>query len=95
MRSLISILGEKKSCKPKELDDKTVFFLFSGVLEREYGKRGLANIQPVFYKSGRLFLRAEQSIWANEVLMQKENLLSQLNDIIGNKEVVDIKISKR
>jgi len=95
MRSLVSIIGEKKIKKKRVLDDKTVFFIFSSVIEKEYGRRGIANIKPVFYKNGKIFLHIEQSVWVNEILMQKDSIIQQLNDIIGNKEIVSIVLSRK
>ena len=95
MRALKSFLQKKKTAVsqklPKqELDEKTVFYLWQKVVEREYGKQGVNNIRFGFYKNRILFLKIASSNWRNEIWLQKDFLREELNKKIGEKEVKKI-----
>jgi len=81
----------KSSCK---LDQETVFYLFKKIVKVKYGEIGSLNIEPVFYKEGKIFVRAGNSNWANEVWLNKKLLVEEVNRKIGDEEIKDIKIKK-
>ncbi len=90
MRTLKSLL-EKKVIKPKKnLDEKTIFFLWQKIIEREYGKQGVKNIKFSFYKNKTLYIAIKNSNWRNEIWMKKSFLCEELNKKIGQPEVKKI-----
>ena len=51
MKKISDILRLKKSINKKALDEKSIFYFFNKVVEREYGNKGLVNLCPNFLKS--------------------------------------------
>ncbi|QQS21007.1 MAG: DUF721 domain-containing protein [Candidatus Moraniibacteriota bacterium] len=81
-----------RSRTTKKIDEKTIFFLVSKVLEEEYGKRGAAMVRPSFFRDGKLFLKAKSSLWAEEMRLFAPELLERLTDSAGS-AVLEIKVS--
>lgn len=90
----IGILIKQKEKGPKlSLDDKTVFFLFGKIIKEEYGSQGSKNLKPNFFKNGKIFVKSESSIFASELLLNKNEIIRKINQEIGNKEIQDIKVN--
>lgn len=66
-----------------EIDEKTIFHIFSQIITEEYGEMGKKNISPVFYKEKSLYVAFSQSLWAQEVWMNRAYLIKRVNDRIG------------
>lgn len=81
--------------KEKEIDEKTIFHIAKRVIIAEYGKRGGENISPTFYKNKKLFLSPKTSLWASEIMLERESLRECVNKMIGSKVIEEIKISRR
>lgn len=95
MKSLNSFL-EKKKKKTKQcshLDEKTVFHIFSSVIKEEFGNQGNKNIKPCLVKDSVIFVRINNSIWAQELWIQRNLFIDNLNNKIGGKVIKDIKVS--
>jgi Dna[CI] antecedent, DciA len=96
MRNLEELLAKKKTLKkPKDLDEKTVFFVFLKVIQEFYGTRGEESVRPVRFYQGKLYLKPESSLWANEVFLQKEKLIQNANAILEGNYIEDIVLTQR
>jgi len=85
-----SSMGES-SHTASDIDDKTIFYVFSRIISEEYGKQGVRAITPSFYRNKIIFVRFSQSLWAQEVWTNRVYLVRQLNDRLGKGVVVNIK----
>lgn len=91
----ISFLINQKEKVPVNinLDDKTVFYLFGRIIKQEYGNQGFKNLKPTYLQNKRLFIRSESSIFANELLLNKNEIIRKINQEIGSREIFDLKIN--
>jgi len=85
---------KNKGFKKTVLDEKTVFYIFSKVIQEEFGKRGAANLRPDFYKNGKIFVKTESSNWASELWLNRGKIIRGINKELGTEEVKEIKLSK-
>lgn len=92
MKSLGKFLKYKKIKKEGELDKETVFYLFKKIVKKNYGDIGKREIIIDFYKKGIIFLKIQNSNWANEVWLNKKVLIDEINKKIGGDDIKDIKI---
>lgn len=103
MKSIGSYLQKKQSKESKKtyksdtisvIDSKTIFHLFSHAIRKEYGRQGEKNIIPKFYKNGIIFVQINNSIWAQELWMQRQFFIKQINKKIGSGVLKNIKLSR-
>ncbi len=92
MKKLGDMLNSKKERKQASLDDKSIFYFFNKIIEKEYGNKGLGNLSPNFLKRKTLFVKAKSSVWANELWLNKEEIIEKINKEIGSAEIKEIKI---
>ncbi len=83
----------RKQCQLINIDDKTIMHLFSRAIREEYGRQGEKNIVPKFYKNGIIFVNIQNSIWAQELWMQRIFFVKKLNDKINCNIVKNIKLT--
>lgn len=95
MRTLKELLPKKYRMEGGSIDEKTIFYILKSVVVEEYGMRGSENIIPVLYKEKKLFLSPQSSLWASEIMLQREYLCQRINEILGREEVSEIKISRQ
>ncbi len=99
MKDISSYLKYKKkqqrqrATKSINIDDQTIMHLFSRAIRDEYGRQGEKNIVPKFYKNGVIFVTIKNSIWAQELWMNRVLFVRVLNKKIGSKAVKNIKIA--
>ncbi len=96
MKKLDNFLKFKKKQvqrKNMDVDEKTVFHLFMCVIKEEFGNQGQKNIVPVFLKDSVIFVKIQNSIWAQELWIQRTFFIDNLNTKVGGKLIKDIKIS--
>lgn len=86
--------SSKKHVEEKVLDEKTVFYIAKKVLVEEYGIRGGENIIPTFYKEKKLFLSSRNSLWGNEVWLERERLKEKMNLLLGSEAIKEIKLGR-
>ena len=91
MKLLKNFLNRKRFNKKTDLDEKTVFYIFKKVIKREYGRMGEENIQPRFYKKGKIFIKTQSSNWANEIWLNRQSLVEKINQELGSDEIKEIK----
>lgn len=96
LSSLLSIHNkESSSSKPKQLavlDEKTVFFLFSKIVDEQYGKRGRRVIFPSKYDQKILLVKVASPLWAQELIMERFTLCNLINQAIGEEILLDIRV---
>lgn len=95
MRTLKDLLPKQLRPAPKEADEQAVFHIARKAIAEEYGVRGGENIIPVLYKEKKLFLAPRSSLWASEVLLQRERLAKRINAAIGTEAVEEIKVARQ
>jgi hypothetical protein len=96
MKSLNSFIQQKRIKEQKvnyNLDEKTIFHIFSSVIKEEFGKQGNLNIKPCLLKNKIIFVNIKNSIWAQELWIQRNYFINNLNKKIGGKVIKDIKVS--
>lgn len=93
MKKLTDFLKNKADKFQKEIDEKTVFHLFSCIIKDEFGNQGQKNIVPTFLKNGIIFVKVQNSIWAQELWLQRNFLVEKLNEKVGREFVKEIKVS--
>ena len=92
------LLKKKKKVKKQtsvnnQIDPQTIMHLFSRAIRDEYGRQGEKNIEPKFYKNGIIFVNIKNSIWAQELWMNRSLFVRKLNEKIGQDVVKNIKIA--
>ncbi len=94
MKDLQTLLNKRYSQqrKNKYIDDKTIFHIFLKVIREEYGNQGVKNIIPEYYKKNIIFISFKQSLWAQEIWLNKQILINKVNEKIGNKILYNIKV---
>ncbi|MEK9151703.1 MAG: DciA family protein [Patescibacteria group bacterium] len=95
MKTLKELLPTKRRSAPREFDEKMIFHIAKKAIVEEYGVRGGENIIPVFYKEKKLFLAPRSSLWASEILLQREHLARLMNDAIGTEEIKEIGVARQ
>ncbi|MEN8252538.1 MAG: DciA family protein [Patescibacteria group bacterium] len=99
MKNITDYIASKKKKVKKQkksstnIDSQTVMHLFSRSVRGEYGRQGEKNIVPKFYKNGIIFVSIQNSIWAQELWMNRGLFVNNLNEKIGSDTVKNIKIA--
>lgn len=91
MKALGDILSQRKTHKKQILDDKTVFFVFRKVIEKEFGQIGKNKFTPDYFAKKTLFVRAQNSTWAAELWTNKAQIIEKINTELGENGVENIK----
>lgn len=92
MKKIRDLIKKRGTFDKKNIDEKSIFYIFQSIVGREYGSKGTKSIAPVMYKNRKLFIKAEGSTWANEIWMNKGELIEKVNKKIGTEEIKDIKV---
>lgn len=92
MKKLGDLLNRSKVRERMNLDEKSLYYFFNKIIEREYGNKGLANLKADFLKNGKLFIKAKSSVWANDLWLNKREIVEKINKEIGSNEIREIKI---
>ncbi len=92
MKKLADLINSKKGFSGARIDEKTIFYFFNKIIEREYGNKGLASLRPEILKNKKLFIKAKSSVWANELWLNRQGIAKEINKEIGSPEIDEIKI---
>ncbi len=84
---------ESKNQETSFIDDRTIMHLFSRIIRDEYGRQGEKNILPTFYKNGVIFVKINNSIWAQELWIRRSFFIEALNTKVGREILKNIKIA--
>lgn len=74
------------------IDEKTIFFLFERIVGDYYGQRGRKVIHPVKYQAMILTVKVASPLWANELLIQEQELCRRLNEAVGGEVLQGVKV---
>ncbi|EKE11576.1 MAG: hypothetical protein ACD_15C00059G0014 [uncultured bacterium] len=92
MKLIKSYLSQKNVFQVKNLDDKTIFFIFKKIIKEEFGNIGLANLRPEYYKDKTIFIKSNSSVWSSELWLNRDKIVRKINSEIGGKAIDKIKI---
>jgi hypothetical protein len=87
------LIEQKENKNNARMEDKDFFYLFERIIKAEYGNQGAKNLKANFFKNGKIFVASESSAWANELLLNKNEIIKKINQEIGSQEVLDIKMN--
>lgn len=79
MERLGKILQKHKENKGVALDEKTAFYLFFRVIEREYGQAGQKVFAPDRLEKNTLYVGTQKATWAQELWCNRGRILSKIN----------------
>ncbi|HBP00821.1 MAG: hypothetical protein UY41_C0005G0028 [Candidatus Moranbacteria bacterium GW2011_GWE1_49_15] len=92
MKKIGHLLQNRKLTKKTPLDDKSLFYIFDRIIKEEYGNRGIENIKAEYLKGKKLFIKADNSNWANEIWLNRNNLIEKMNREIGSEEIDELSL---
>lgn len=92
MKAIGKFLEYKKIKKIKNIDNESIFYVLKNIIKVKYGEVGALSIVPSYYKEGTIFLKINNSNWANEVWLNKKMLIDEVNKKIGENEIKEIKL---
>ena len=92
MKRIGNILRSKIISKKTPIDEKSLFYIFKKIIREEYGNKGVENLKPEIFKNKKIFIKAMNSNWANEVWINRANLVKKINTEIGSDEITDISV---
>lgn len=94
MKTIGSYITKKQSApRVQSIDTPTIMHLFSRAVRMEYGRQGEQNITPRFLKNGVLFVKIDNSLWAQELWMRRTFFVEHVNTTVGSSVLTDIKIA--
>ena len=94
MKKISHLLNQKRSAGTALIDDKSIFFLFKKIVREEYGAKGGQSFIPQLFKNKKLFLKAKSSNWANEIWVNRQEIVKKINSEIGKDELQDIVVQR-
>ena len=96
MQSLRNLLkknySSRKTEKKTSVDEKSVFFVFKKVIQKEFGETGLGKIVPDYFSNKTLIIKSKSSAWAAELWTNREKIIKALNKDLGEGSVDKIRI---
>ncbi len=92
MKKIGYFLKKKELVQNAPLDDKSVFYIFDKIIKEEYGNRGVENIKASYFKDKKIFIKAENSNWANEIWLNREGIISKINKELGSNEISELSV---
>ncbi len=93
MKKISLLISQKEKTSKLKLEDKEIFYLFARIIKAEYGNQGAKNLKATYFSNGKIFIKSESSIFSNELLLNKNEIIRKINQEIGSEEVRDIKIN--
>ena len=93
MKKIGFLITQKETVAKLSLNEKDIFYLFERIIRAEYGNQGAKNLKPNFLKDGKIFVKSDSSVFANELLLNKNEIVRKINQEIGSEEIRDIKIN--
>jgi hypothetical protein len=75
----------------QEMDAAFILKKFEKIIEINWGNKGKINLKPQKILFNRVYVKVSNSAWAQELQLQKHNIIIQLNQE-NIKKVLEIKI---
>ena len=94
MKTLGSFIDKKNLTRSNVVDQQTVFYVFQLIIKEEYGKQGIENITPVFFKEKKIFIKASGSTWASEIWLRRKQIVARVNKELGSEEIIDLAMNQ-
>lgn len=94
MKLIGGFLKTRELKRRVELDKESIFYILKNIIRVKFGEVGVLNIKPDFYKQGIIYLKIENSNWANEIWLNKKMLIDEVNKKIGEDEIKEIKVKQ-
>lgn len=91
MKKIGNLLDKRKLTR-KSLDQEGIFYVFKQLIREEYGKRGAESIMPIFFRDKKIFVKTSSSTWADEILLNRKEIIKKINEQVGNNEIIDLDI---
>jgi hypothetical protein len=92
MKIIGKFLKYKKIIKKNQIDKESVFYILRNIIKIKFGEIGVLNIKFDFYDKGVIFLKINNSNWANEIWLNKQLIINEINKKIGENEIIDIRL---
>lgn len=92
MRSLKEHLVQESRARKRVIDEKTIFFLFEKEIKIRYGERGHQMIFPFSFRGQILGIKTKSPLWANELWLEREDIVRALNVALGDEVVKSFKL---
>ncbi|EKE15622.1 MAG: hypothetical protein ACD_11C00116G0009 [uncultured bacterium] len=92
MKKIGSLLQKKEFSNNVPLDEKSIFYVFGKVIKQEYGNFGVENFKAQYLKNGKLFIKAENSVWASELWLNREVIVEKMNRELGSSEIKELSL---
>lgn len=92
MKKIGSLLIKKEFSQQVPLDEKSIFYVFGKVIKQEYGNFGVENFKAQYLKNGKLFVKAENSVWASELWLNREAIMEKMNRELGSNEIKELSL---
>lgn len=95
MKKITHHLGKfyKKTKKSIIVDDKTLFYTFTKVIQEEFGTRGTQMFLPQYFSNGTLVVYVEKSTWAQELWLSRDHIAQMVNKYLSDAVVQKITIT--
>jgi hypothetical protein len=93
MKKIGLFISNKIQQRKIALSDKEIFYLFARIIKAEYGNQGAKNLKATYLSNGRIFIKSDSSIFSNELLLNKNEIIRKINQEIGSEEIKDIKVN--
>lgn len=96
MKSLENLLKKKFSKKNQErkveLDEKTIFFIFKKIIQKEFGDVGSGKFSPQHFSNKTIFIKSNSPAWSAELWMNEKRIVSKINQELGEGIIEKIKV---
>ena len=93
MKTLGSFINKKTLVRRNVIDQQSVFYVFQLIIKEEYGRQGIENITPVFFKEKKIFIKTSGSTWASEIWLRRGQIVARVNRELGGEEITDLAMS--
>ncbi|MFZ5982412.1 MAG: DciA family protein [Patescibacteria group bacterium] len=91
MQSIRDFIFKKR--EEFSVDDKTVLFIATQAIEREFGQVGRENIFPEKVVSKTLIIKSSGSLWAAELWSRRQVIVLRVNSELGKDVIERVKIN--
>jgi len=92
MKRINFLISQKEKKSNLKLEDKEIFYLFARIIKSEYGNQGTKNLKATYFKNGKIFIKSDSSVFSNELLLNKNEIIRKINQELGEEAVKEIKM---
>jgi predicted nucleic acid-binding Zn ribbon protein len=92
MKSIKNYLSKKDLFQTRNIDEKTIFYIFKKVVKEEFGNIGADKFKAEYFKDKTIFIKSDSSVWSSELWLNKDKIVRKINQEAGGKVIEKIKI---